>query len=232
MDRVLVITGGSRGIGLATVELFAAAGYRVINLSRSNTHLDLAEQLCIDFSDPDWANNSSGTLVKLAGKPDQLVLIHNAAVLLKDDIRDAGNLAMVLQVNLVAPQQLNEILVPNMPSGSSVLYLGSTLSHKAVANTLSYSTSKHGVLGLMRASCQDLIGSGIHTACICPGFTDTEMLREHVGQDPEILKSLGESNSFSRLVRPDEIAKCLKFCAENPAINGTSIDVNLGQIEH
>lgn len=232
MDKVLVITGGSRGIGLATVELFSSLGYRIINLSRSNTNLELAEQVCVDFSDPEWVEGSLSSITKLLGKPEQLVLIHNAAVLLKDDVRDAKDLAAVLQVNLIAPQQLNEILIPYMPSGSSILYLGSTLSHKAVANTLTYSTSKHGVLGLMRASCQDLAGSGIHTACVCPGFTDTQMLREQVGQDSGILKALGDSNAFARLVRPDEIAACLKFCAENPAINGTSIDVNLGQIEH
>jgi 3-oxoacyl-[acyl-carrier protein] reductase len=232
MDKVLVITGGSRGIGLAAVELFSSAGYRIINLSRSNTNLELAEQICVDFTNSNWLESSLNSITKLVGKPDQLVLIHNAAVLLKDDVRNAKNLAAVLQLNLVAPQQLNELIIPLMPSGSSILYIGSTLSHKAVARTLTYSTSKHGVLGLMRASCQDLAGSGIHTACICPGFTDTQMLREHIGQDPEILKVLGKSNAFARLVQPDEIAACLKFCAENPAINGASIDVNLGQIEH
>ena len=232
MDKVLVITGGSRGIGLASIKLFNESGYRVINLSRSDTKLDLAEQISVDFSQPNWPQNVAEQLVKSIGKPDQIILIHNAALLLKDTAANASGFAKVMQINLIAPQQLNELIIPIMPKGSAVLYVGSTLSSKAVANTLSYSTSKHGILGLMRATAQDLIGTGIHTACICPGFTDTEMLRDHIGNDTEILNSLGASNAFGRLVQPEEIAASLKFCAENPAVNGTSIDVNLGQIEH
>lgn len=232
MDKALVITGGSRGIGLATIQAFVADGYRAINISRSPTDLTLATQINADLSETNWIEGAREQLLQSLGKPDQITLIHNAALLLKDSINSAADFARVLQINLIAAQQLNELLLPKMNSGSSILYVGSTLSKKAVANTLSYSTSKHAVLGLMRATCQDLIGTGIHTASVCPGFTDTEMLREHIGQDEEILKALGKANAFDRLVNPKEIAGCLKFCADNPAINGTSIDANLGQVEH
>lgn len=232
MDKVLVITGGSRGIGLATLKLFAKTQYRVINISRSNTDTSCASQITADFQDPNWVTTARKEILEQVGEADQITLIHNAALLVKDSLEAAAAFSKVMQINLLAPQQLNEILLPKMNPGSSILYVGSTLSHKAVANTLSYSSSKHGVLGLMRATCQDLIGKGIHTACICPGFTDTEMLRDHIGQDAEILKALGEGNGFGRLVQPQEIADSLKFCAENPAINGTALDVHLGQIEH
>ena len=72
----------------------------------------------------------------------------------------------------------------------SIIYIGSTLSEKGVANSCSYVTSKHAVVGLMRSTTQDLVGKGIHTACICPGFTDTEMLKNHVGGSKEILVKL------------------------------------------
>ena len=232
MNKLLVITGGSRGIGLASLKLFANAGYSVINLSRSSTDLDLVEQISVDFSQQDWPQKVGNQLISSIEEKTQIVLIHDAALLLKDNASNAPDFAKVLQINLIAPQQLNELLIPKMAKGSSILYVGSTLSTKAVANTLSYSTSKHGILGLMRATCQDLVGAGIHTACVRPGFTDTEMLRDHVGQDAEVLNMLGESNAFGRLVKPEEIAASLKFCAENPAVNGTSIDLNLGQIEH
>ena len=232
MDKVLIITGGSRGIGLATIQTFVAEGYRAINISRSPTNLDLATQINADLSETSWIEGIREQLLQSLGEPDQITLIHNAALLLKDNINSAADFSQVMQINLIAAQQLNELLLPKMNSGSSILYVGSTLSKKAVANTLSYSTSKHAVLGLMRSTCQDLIGSGIHTASVCPGFTDTEMLREHIGQDEEVMKMLGEANAFSRLVDPKEIARCLKFCSDNPAINGTSIDANLGQVEH
>jgi len=87
------------------------------------------------------------------------------------------------------------------------------------------------MLGMMRATCQDLIGTGIHTACICPGFTDTEMLRAHVGDNPEVLEAIANGNGFGRLVSPGEMASLLFYTAENPVINGSVLHGNLGQIE-
>ena len=233
MDKLLVLTGGSRGIGAATLARFRNEGWRCINLSRKDCYPVMATQLTCDFSEPEWPVNHADALRKLVGEPDQICLVHNAALLLKDNVRDAAyDLGRVMQINLVAPQQLNELLVPQMSEGSSILYVGSTLSEKAVANTLSYSVSKHALLGLMRATCQDLAGTGIHSACICPGFTDTEMLRDHVGRDEAILQALGSSDAFGRLVQPQEIAETLLFASNNPAINGATLHVNLGQIEH
>jgi len=87
------------------------------------------------------------------------------------------------------------------------------------------------VAGLMRATCQDLAGTGIHTACLCPGFTDTAMLRAHVGGSDETLAAIAAGISFNRLIEPGEIARALLFCAENPVVNGSLIHANLGQIQ-
>ena len=87
------------------------------------------------------------------------------------------------------------------------------------------------MVGMMRASCQDLTSTGIHTACICPGFTDTEMLRAHVGGSEEVLEAIGGLSTFGRLIDPSEIAETILFCAENPVINGAVIHANLGQKE-
>ena len=136
-----------------------------------------------------------------------------------------------LELNVVAPHILNQILIPKMTQGSGIIYVGSTLSEKAVANTYSYVVSKHALIGMMRSTCQDLANTGIHTACVCPGFTDTEMLRAHVGEDAEIIESLSTLSTFGRLVTPEEIANTIVFAAENPVINGAVIHANLGQVE-
>ena len=232
--KTLVVTGGSKGIGLATAELFAAQGYRVVNLSRSAIPLPDAIQLSVDMAEPGWTDRHSAALLAAVGDGGQLVLVHNAALLSKDrvDDLDATRLARVLQINVVAPQQLNRILLARMGSGSAIVYVGSTLAEKAVAGSCAYVVSKHALLGLMRATCQDLAGRGIHTACVCPGFTDTEMLRAHVGQNPAILGSLARGGTFGRLVEPVEVARTILFCAENPVINGAVIHANLGQVEH
>ena len=137
----------------------------------------------------------------------------------------------VLTVNVVGINTLNRALLPLMPKQSSVLCRLHP-SEKAVAGAYSYIVSKHAQLGMMRATCQDLMGRGIHTALICPGFTDTSMLRQHVGHDEAILSSLGDMNSFGRLVSPSEIADLIVWAHEHPVINGSVMHGNLGQVEH
>ena len=119
-----------------------------------------------------------------------------------------------------------------MPQRSSVLYIGSTLSEKAVPDSFSYVVSKHAQLGMMRATCQDLMGRGIHTALICPGFTDTEMLRTHLGSNPEVEQAIAGMNSFNRLIDPGEIAELIRWAHHNPVINGAVLHANLGQKEN
>lgn len=233
MNKLLIITGGSRGIGEATIQRFLAAEFSVINLSRTPAKNPSVLSLSADFSQPDWLNAHATKLTERVQSAETCCVIHNTALLLKDTTQSAASdMARVFQVNVIAAMQLNALLIPAMRSGSSVLYTGSTLSDKAVANACSYSVSKHATLGLMRATCQDLAGTGIHTACVGPGFTDTEMLRAHVGHSDDILSALGKTTAFGRLIQPKEIAELFFFCAQNPVVNGSMLHANLGQIEH
>lgn len=231
--KLLVISGGSRGIGAATIDRFIAAGYSAINLSRSATRNPAAINISVDMSDRGWTEKCRDELLQHANQADEICLVHNSGVLYKDSIFDvtAEQLYSALQINVVAAAQLNQLLLPSMSSGSSILYVASTLGEKAVAGTCSYVVSKHAMVGLMKASCQDLFGSGIHTVSICPGFTDTEMLREHLGNDETVLESIASGVSFNRLITPDEIAAALEFASDAPALNGSVIHANLGQRE-
>jgi NAD(P)-dependent dehydrogenase (short-subunit alcohol dehydrogenase family) len=143
----------------------------------------------------------------------------------------SASLREVLETNVVAVNSMNQLLLPALPRGSSLLYIGSTLSEKAVAGSFSYVLSKHAQLGMMRASCQDLMGTGIHTALICPGFTDTEMLRTHIGDNPEVVAAIGSMNAYGRLIAPEEIAELVVWSHGNPVINGSVLHANLGQKE-
>ena len=230
--KKIVISGASKGIGRATAEKFVARGERVFNLSRSPSRvtgvIDIAIDLSLDVASTDIVEK---LVPQLEGRVD--VLIHNAAKLVNDTLQstESAALADILNINVIAPQRLNQTLMPLMSAGGAILSIGSTLSEKAVANSFSYVTSKHAMVGMMRASCQDLTSTGIHTACICPGFTDTEMLRAHVGGSEEVLEAIGGLSTFGRLIDPSEIAETILFCAENPVINGAVIHANLGQKE-
>lgn len=231
--KLLVITGASRGIGRATATYFRDQGFDVINLSRSQPDIESVKHLGCDLSDIQSISRHKPDLDTAAQSASEVVLIHNAGLLLKDDVAtmDAASFQRALNVNVVGASVLNTLLVPNMKAGSSILYVGSTLAEKAVANTCSYVVSKHAQLGLMRATCQDLAGRGIHTACICPGFTATEMLGEHVGGSQEILDALANGNAMGRLVDPQEIAETLFFASQSPVLNGAVVHANLGQLE-
>ena len=232
-SKTLVITGASKGIGRATAALFLEKGYRVINLSRSNPNLEGIHHISADLSDPQWLPENGQQVLELIPEGNTISLIHNAAMMVKDDTESVTPEIMqqVFQLNVIAATQLNQLLLPQMNNGSSILYVASTLAEKAVAGTCSYVSSKHAQLGLMRSTCQDLFGRGIHTAAVCPGLTDTEMLRQHCNNDEDILSSMAELSSYNRLVKPEEIAFTLFFCAQNPAINGATLHANLGQKE-
>lgn len=233
MPKTLVITGASKGIGRATAQLFSDQGYSVVNLSRSPCTVAEVHNISVDLSDQAWATHHQSEILQAIGGSESITLVHNAALMTKETVRevDAAALSNVLQLNVVAAAQLNVMLLPLMREGSSIVYLSSTLGTKAVANTHAYVISKHAVIGQMRASCQDLAGSQIHTAAVCPGFTETEMLQEHLGSNPELRSEIASTIAHGRLVAPIEIAQTIWFCSQTPAINGAVIDANNGQIE-
>ena len=118
----IVISGASKGIGRATAEKFVASGARVFNLSRSSSGvtgvIDIAIDLSLDTASKALAEK---LLPQLEGQVD--VLIHNAAKLVNDTLQSAESegLADVLNINVIAPQRLNQALIPLMSAGSAIL---------------------------------------------------------------------------------------------------------------
>ena len=229
--KLLVITGASAGIGAATAAAFVAAGYAVVNLSRRPCPVGGVVHITCDLSNPAFLDTVADEIRPMLEDADRTVLIHNASRLAGDTATTTPSDALreIIELNIVAANTLNQHVIPTMRAGSSVLLVGSTLSEKAVPGSYSYVISKHAIVGMMRALCQDLAGTGVHTACICPGFTDTEMLREHVPADA--MAAVAEVSAFNRLIKPGEIAETLLFAAGNPVVNGAVIHANLGQRE-
>ncbi|MFK8042062.1 SDR family NAD(P)-dependent oxidoreductase [Congregibacter sp.] len=230
---IAIITGASVGIGEATARAFQDGGYEVVNLSRRACKVSGVHNVPCDLADPDSIGDVIDALLSRISGLSEISLIHNASQMRKDSADNCADdsLRAVMETNVIAANRLTRALLPGMGPGSSVLYVGSTLAEKAVPNTFSYVVSKHAQLGMMRSTCQDLMGSGIHTAMICPGFTDTEMLRNHLGNDEALLQQIGAMNSFGRLIEPEEIAGVLLWAHRNPVINGSVMHANLGQRE-
>jgi NAD(P)-dependent dehydrogenase (short-subunit alcohol dehydrogenase family) len=236
MTRIAIITGASSGIGAATAQLFLQQSFSVINVSRRPCPVSGVDNLCGDLVTTDAVRTVAEGLASAVRTQQaiEVCLIHNAALMLKDSAENCtdDSFDRAFHINVSAINTLNRQLIPLMPKGSSIQFIGSTLSEKAVGGAFSYVVTKHAQLGMMRATTQDLMGRGIHTALICPGFTDTEMLRGHVGNDEAILSNIGKMNSFGRLIDPDEIARLVVWSHQNPVINGSVLHANLGQLEH
>lgn len=231
--KIAVITGASAGIGFATAQLFLDRHYEVINLSRRPCPDSRVISIQIDLSSPRLATNLKRSLMSQLDldEPIEIHLIHNAAKLHSDSAvsTDDDTLQAVMQVNVLAANTLNRLLIPHMRAGSSIILIGSTLAEQAVAGAFSYVTSKHALVGMMRALCQDLAGAEVHVSCICPGFTDTEMLRAHIPD--ENINDVAQLSTFSRLIQPEEIAQTIFWVTQNPVVNGSVIHANLGQKE-
>lgn len=228
--QCLVITGGSKGIGLATARRFLEAGHRVVNLSRSPLPLAGATHIEVDLADPGWTEQVAAPLARAVAGGATLALVHNSALQVPGGVAaiDAEDFRRMLEINVVAPTRLNRLLLEHMRPGSSILYIGSTLSLRATPGMAAYATCKHALLGLMRSTCQDLAGRGIHTALICPGFTDTEMLREFAGP---ALAQVRARCTQGRLIEPREIAEVIYFAAGNAVVNGATLGADLGLVE-
>lgn len=236
MNGIAVITGASSGIGREAARCFVAAGWAVLGLSRRPCDIDGVISLPVDLEDTSFEAGVSAPLNEALEQLDtarsaRLCMIHNAARFHADSSLslDAASLRAMLQVNVVAPAVLNGLIAPRLTPGSSILYVGSTLSEKGVPGVASYVTSKHAVAGLMRSTCQDLVGQQVHTACICPGFVDTPMLRR--GRDDAALAPMAAMTTYNRVVQPGEIAELLLTAATTPALNGSMIHAHYGQIE-
>jgi NAD(P)-dependent dehydrogenase (short-subunit alcohol dehydrogenase family) len=202
----------------------------VVNISRTNSLVPGVRNINIDFSAPESLEKFALPLQSALDGAEKLCLVHNAAIFNNDRIGSltTDNLCNVLNVNLVSAVALNNIFIPKMKIGSSIVYIGSTLSEQAVPNRASYVISKHAVIGLMRSTCQDLADEGIHSCCICPGFVNTRMLTTAV--DKNILEALIKSKVIAkRLIEPEEIADFIYFCALHPIVNGSLLHANLGQ---
>ena len=225
--KTLVITGASAGIGLSTATLFHEQGYRVVNLSRRRGGFEHGTWIAADLAAPGWIEPVSRALIAEIQHASEVVIVHNGALLVQDNVdrSDDDALLQVMQANVIAAIQLNRLLRPYLDAGSAIIYIGSSLSEAAVPNRLSYTVSKHAQLGLMRATAVELQGRGMHTACICPGLTDSELALQHV-RDNNADQLVLQDARLHRALKSAEIAGMVYFCAVTPAVNGAVIHAN------
>ena len=229
MSRVVVVTGGTRGIGRAVVERFEAAGEHVVALGR---------QEC-DVTDEAAVAAAFGRI----GPVDVLVInagFSGSAPLARTTLDDWR---AQMDVNATGAFLCTRAVLPGMLERGSgrIVTVASTAGRAGARYTAAYTASKHAAVGLMRAVAAEVAGTGVTANAVCPAFVRTDMTARSVerivsrtGRDAaEAEAALAEASPLGRLLEPEEVAFAVAFlaAAEAGAINGQTLILDGGGIQ-
>jgi 3-oxoacyl-[acyl-carrier protein] reductase len=239
--RRVLVTGGTRGIGLGIVHAFLEAGAHVAFCARSQTGpgTDLlarfegrASFVVCDLSDAEQAQALPGRAGRLIGPLD--VVVHCAGVSMEHSIEHMplAEWQTVLQVNLTSAMQLIQAAVPDLrASGSGRVIMVSSITgpRTALPGWSAYAASKGGLEGFVRAAAIELASDGITVNAVAPGTVLTEGLAALFGSEGV---ALAEAKiPAGRLGTPADIASAVLFFASPGAsfVTGQSLIADGGQ---
>ena len=242
--KVAWISGGTSGIGEATARLFAVEGASVAVVGRR-------EQLCqsiagqieaaggraiavrCDVADGQQVQDSIERTVGAFGRLD--IVVNNAGMV---DIRqlheyDDAGFDRVMGVNVKSMFYAFKYAYPHLRKQprSYVVNVGSISSFVGQRATPVYTTTKHAVLGLSRSIALDYAADGVRSNCVCPGITDTPMLREHIPED-EALRQRLRRVPLNVALQPEDVARTILYlsCEDSAGVTGTSVVVDCGYL--
>ena len=249
-----MVTGGGRGIGAAVATRLVAAGYRVTITGRDASVLagfasslggeGVCHPVAMDVSDRTSVDQGLDAARAVFGPI--AVLVNNAgqaasAPFLKTD---AALFERMVAVNLMGVFHCTQATLPDMLAArfGRVINVASTAALVGYAYVTAYAAAKHGVLGLTRALALELSTKGITVNAVCPGYTETDIVRDAVTNivtqtgrsEQEARAELAKGNPMKRLVQPDEVADSVLWLAGAGAasITGQAIAVCGGEVMH
>ena len=238
-NQIVVITGGSSGIGAALVDFYLKKNSRVFSLDITDgkngaEHIDCDVRIERSISD-------AMTKVRNDSHPID-VLIANAGVVPSwqaIDATDIEDFRRVIEINLIGAMATLKYGAPLMRSpGGSIVLTGSINSWKGDPNLASYVASKHGVLGLIKSAAMDLGSRGIRVNGVGPGPIATEALKERILRRhehdeikaQEYFDRLAQGTALKRIATVEEVIHAIDFLASplSSGITGELINVDGG----
>ncbi|MBP6118207.1 MAG: SDR family oxidoreductase [Giesbergeria sp.] len=248
--RHALVTGGGQGIGAAIAHLLVRRGMRVTVLGRrlatgqvlAAEPPDLLHAVAADVANASEVAAAFADAVVRFGRVD--VLVNNAgqaesAPFLK---MDEVLWRRMLDVNLTGTMLCTQAALPGMLEAGwgRIVNVASTAGQVGYAYVSAYCAAKHGVVGLTRALALEVASKGITVNAVCPGYTDTEIVRASIERvvaktgrsEQEARAAFVQSNPQGRLVAPQEVADAVAWlCSEGAsAITGQALSVSGGEV--
>jgi NAD(P)-dependent dehydrogenase (short-subunit alcohol dehydrogenase family) len=240
--RVVVVTGGGKGIGEAVVARFAAAGERVVAVGRDRSALEAGDASAAEVCDVTDEEQVAALFQRL-GPVD--VLVNNAGVAGSAPLERTtlDDWKTQLEVNATGAFLCTRAVVGGMITRGNgrIVTVASTAARIGSRYTAAYTASKHAAVGLMRAVAAEVAGTGVTANAVCPAYVRTEMTRRSIARivdvtsrsEEEAEAALLASSPLGRLLEPDEVAFAVAFLAapEAGAINGQTLVLDGGGIQ-
>ena len=216
-NKVVVIVGGSKGIGEGLYNAFIDRDCVVHSISRKKC----------DITSPDQIDSYFDRLDKVD------ILINNAAINYCKPIEEISlnEWNGVIDTNLTSYFYIIKKCLPLMKEGSKIVNVSSIAGRsKSLVSGVHYTSSKAGLIGLTRQLAQELGPKGININCVCPSQTLTPMLKRSMTD--EQLSDLESNIPLRRVAQVSEVVKPILFLCSDDAsyIHGTCLDINGGQL--
>ena len=236
-SKIAVITGGGRGIGKATAQLFTNEGATVViaefdEVSGQST----ANELSAHFIKTDISNEESVNALFnfVSSKFGQLdILVNNAGILADSTLKklDSDSFDAVINVNLRGVYLCGRAAANIMiEQGSGViLNASSVVAHHGNFGQTNYVASKAGVIGITKVWARELGKDGIRVNAVAPGFIQTNMT---AGMPEKVVNMMGDKVPLKRWGQPEDVANAYTFLASDEAsyITGAVLNVDGGVV--
>lgn len=239
--KTALITGGTKGIGEATLKEFTNLGASVVFTARDAT---MVSQIESDYgnsasvrgivSDVSRPEDRQALAERIDSEFGQLhILVNNAGVNIRKRAvdYDAGEYAKVMGINLTGPFEICRLMYPFLKKAgsSSVINIASVAAHTDVKSGAPYGMSKAALLQLTRSLAVEWAGDGIRVNAVSPWYTETP-LTAAVMEQPERMGKILERTPLGRVAQPSEIASVIAFLAmeRSSYIHGQNIIVDGG----
>ncbi|HKP22632.1 MAG TPA: glucose 1-dehydrogenase [Dongiaceae bacterium] len=242
-DKIIIVTGGTRGIGAAIVTTCAELGGRVVFSGRDETAGAAIEGKSRagggaarfvqgDVTAPGFPDRLVDDVLGREGQID--VLVNNAGILSRTNAMDCTDAEWdaVISTNVTAVFKLCRAVVPVMRRqfkedgrNGAIVNIASDWAVVGAHSAVAYGTSKGAIAQLTRSMAVDHAVDGIRVNAVCPGDTETDMLLSGRGVEKreDVLRQLGQSIPLGRVGRPADVAAAVAFLASDAASYMTGV---------